>query len=98
MGRKIRREFNDRPNALAPLSLFLIGVSPKLGPHSGSRRSNAQECLGYYELVSPQFVAVLGHIREHKVQIGSARHEGLGRFAPLLNTALLGVLELGASL
>ena len=69
-----------------------------IGPHSGSRRSNAQECLGYYELVSPQFVAVLGHIREHKVQIGSARHEGLGRFAPLLNTALLGVLELGASL
>ena len=69
-----------------------------IGPHSGSRRSNAQECLGYYELVSPQLVAVLGHIREHKVQIGSARHEGLGRFAPLLNTALLGVLELGASL
>ena len=38
------------------------------------------------------------HIREHKVQIGRARHEGLGRFVPLVNGTLLGVLELGTSL
>ena len=41
---------------------------------------------------------VLGHIREHKVQIGRPLYEGLGRFAPLVNGTLLGVLELGTSL
>ena len=40
----------------------------------------------------------LGHIREHKMQIGRPLYEGLGRFAPLVNGTLLGVLELGNSL
>ena len=54
--------------------------------------------IGFISANQNPLVAVLGHIREHKVQIGRPLYEGLGRFAPLVNGTLLGVLELGTSL